>query len=117
MFCALYPVLTYICDLLICYEPDRWLKTSSRALLMVPILRLVIKGNWALLFGPLNCGSPWRSPGRQSQDPPELSSSDSLLSYGLFFFDGIYCNYLNHVIVFIFYIFDEFTCINYCYCK
>ncbi len=35
----------YICDLLIPYEPDHCLRSSSRALLMVPKSRLVTKGD------------------------------------------------------------------------
>ncbi len=37
----------YICDLLTPYEPDLCLRSSSRALLMVPKSRLVTKGDRA----------------------------------------------------------------------
>ncbi len=48
----------YICDLLIPYEPDRCLKSSGRALLMVPKSRLLTKGDRAFALRALK---PWTS--------------------------------------------------------
>ena len=62
----------YICDLLTPYEPDRHLRSSSRALLMVPKSRLVSKGDRAFAV---------RAPQLWNSVPGDLRQANSVSSF------------------------------------
>ncbi len=68
--------LAYICDLLTLYEPDCWLRSSGRALLMVPKSRLVTKGDRAFA---IRAPKLWNSLPGDIRQATTVSSFKSLL--------------------------------------
>ena len=64
--------LLSLCDLLTPYEPDRCLRSSSRALLMVPKSRLVTKGDQAFAV---------RAPRLWTSLPRDLRQANSVSSF------------------------------------
>ena len=82
----------YICDLLTPYEPDPRLRSSSRALLMVPKSRLITKGGRAFAV---------RAPRLWNSLPADLRQANSVSPFIVWLF--LNCYYLNYFICYIFF--------------